>query len=147
MVDVTTPINAVTLAPGASGQITINMSVSGNQVGVATFEVYRNWTLTGGTFTGSNPQEFTVAPRAGGDPATTFSTTGSVSVAAGQANGTFTLAVGAFDVTNSNSSGGKLQAGKSSSYAVTVQAPANTPPTVLVTGVANGATYTYGAVP
>ena len=147
VVDVTTPTNAVTLAPGASSQITINMSISGNQVGVATFEVFRDWTLSAGTFRGSNPQEFTVAPRAGGEPATTFSTTGSVSVAAGQANGTFTLAVGAFDITNTNSSGGKLQAGRSSSYAVTVQAPANTPPIVLVTDVTDGATYTYGAVP
>lgn len=134
VVDVVVPTNSVTLAPGGSGTITINMSVSGAQAGTATFEVYRNWTLSGGTFVGSNPQEFTVGPRAGGDPATTFSTSGTVTVAAGQPAGAFTLAVGAFDITNSNTTGGKLAAGDSSNYLVTVTAPPppsdTTPPSI-----------------
>lgn len=134
VVDVTVPTNSVTLAPGGSGNITINLSVTGNQLGTATFEVYRNWTLAGGTFTGSNPQEFTVSPRAGGDPATTFSTSGTVSVAAGQADGNFTLSVGAFDITNTNSTGAKLSARNSSNYQVTVESPAapsdSTPPVI-----------------
>jgi hypothetical protein len=79
--------------------------------------------LSGGTFTGSNPQEFTVGPRAGGDPATTFSTSGTVIVVADQALGTFTLAVGVFDITNSNATGAKLAAGDPSNYKVTVSAP------------------------
>lgn len=123
VVDITAPTNSVTLAPGQSGQITINMSVTGNQAGTATFEVYRDWTLSGGTFTGANSEEFTVAAREGGDPATTFTTTGTVSVAADEGIGTFTLAVGAFDITNSNQTGGKLAAGDRSSYQVTVAAP------------------------
>jgi hypothetical protein len=123
VVDVTVPTNSVTLAPGASGNITINMSVTGNQAGTATFEVYQDWELSDGTFNGSNPQEFTVGPRAGGDPATTFSTSGTVTVAAGQADGTFTLAVGVFDITNSNATGAKLAAGDSSNYQVNVFAP------------------------
>jgi len=127
VVDVTAPTESVTLAPGGTGNITINMSVTGNQVGTATFEVYRDWTLTGGTFSGANPQEFTVGPRAGGDPATTFSTTGIVTVAAGHAAGTFTLAVGAFDITNTNATGAKLAAGASGNYVVTVDLPS--PPT------------------
>ncbi|HSK52962.1 MAG TPA: hypothetical protein VLA44_09415, partial [Clostridia bacterium] len=137
VVDVTVPTNSVTLAPGASGNITINMSVTGNQQGTATFEVYRNWTLSGGTFTGSNPQEFTVGPRAGGDPATTFSTSGTVSVAAGQPAGAFTLAVSAFDITNTNTTGAKLAAGNPSSYQVTVPAPPSdtTPPVITPTVV------------
>jgi len=133
VVDVTVPTNSVTLAPGATGNIAINMSVTGNQVGTATFEVYRDWTLSGGTFTGSDPQEFTVGPRGGGDPATTFSTPGTVTVAAGQADGTFTLAVGAFDITNTNTTGAKLAAGDSSNYSVTVLAPTpsdTTPPDI-----------------
>lgn len=133
VVDVTAPAGSVTLAPGGSGSITINMSVTGNQAGTATFEVYRDWTLSGGVFAGSNPQEFTVAPRAGGDPATTFSTSGTVTVAAGQADGTFTLAVGAFDITNSNQTGGKLAAGDPGNYQVTVQTPTpsdTTPPVI-----------------
>ena len=123
VVDVTVPTNSVTLAPGGNGNITINMSVSGAQAGTATFEVYRDWTLSGGTFTGSNPQEFTVGPRSGGDPAATFSTSGTVSIAAGQTAGTFTLAVGVFDITNSNATGAKLAAGDPSNYQVTVSAP------------------------
>ena len=127
VVDVTVPTNAAALAPGSSGPITINLNVTGNQDGDATFEVYRNWTLSGGTFTGSNPQEFAVPAREARDPATVFSTSGTVTVAAGQAIGTFTLAVGAFDITNTNSTGAKLGARNSSSYEVTVSgsAPAN----------------------
>jgi hypothetical protein len=140
VVDVTVPTNSVTLAPGASGNITINMTVSGNQEGTATFEVYRDWTLSGGTFVGSNQQEFTVAPRAGGDLATTFTTSGTVSVAAGQASGTFMLAVGAFDITNSNATGAKLAAGASSNYQVTVSPPSDTAPSVSTTTPTNGAT-------
>ena len=123
VVDVTTPINAVTLAPGGSGPITINMTVTGNQEGTATFDVYRDWTLSGGTFTGSNPKEFTVAPRRAQDAPTTFSTTGTVTIATGQSDGTFTLAASAFDITNSNQQGAKLGIGTASSYAVTVLAP------------------------
>ena len=141
VVDITAPTNAVTLAPSASSPITINMRVSGAQAGTATFEVYRDWKLSGGTFTGSNPQEFTVGPRAGGDAATTFSTGGTVSVVAGQTNGTFTLEVGAFDITNSNTTGGKLAAGNPATYTVTVTAPANTKPSVAVTGFTDGAAY------
>ena len=114
VVDVTSPTNSVSLAPGDAASIKIDMSVTGNQVGDATFEVYRDWTLSGGTFTGSNPQEFAVAPRSGGDAATKFSTMGTVTIAAGQAaGGPFTLEVGAFDITNSNSTGAKLAVGKS----------------------------------
>jgi hypothetical protein len=123
VVDATAPTGSVTLAPGASGNIAINLSVTGNQVGTATFKVNRDWTLSGNAFSGANPQTFTVPPRAGGDPATTFSTTGTVTVASGQANGTFTLEVGAFDITNSNATGAKLAAGDSSNYSVTVLAP------------------------
>jgi len=82
VVDVTAPTGSVTLAPGESGPITINMTVTGNQVGTATFKVNRDWSLSGGTFTGSNPHTFTVPPRAAQDPPTTFSTTGTVTVAA-----------------------------------------------------------------
>lgn len=126
VVDVTAPTGAVALAPGDSGPVAINLSVTGNQVGTATFEVYRNWTLSGGAFTGSNPQEFTVGPRAGGSPANVFGTTGTVTVAAGQAAGTFTLTVGVFDITNTNTTGAKLAAGDSASYSVTVVAASDT---------------------
>jgi hypothetical protein len=142
VVDTTAPMGSVTLAPGGSASITINLSVTGRQDGTATFKVNRDWTLSGGTFTGSNPLTFTVGPRVAGDPATTFSTSGTVTVAASQAAGVFTLAIGAFDITNTNSTGAKLSAGASSSYEVTVVPPADTtPPTITVTSPTDNGVY------
>src|SRR6266540_5521115 len=126
VVDVTAPTGSVTLAPGGSGPITINMRVTGNQAGTATFEVYQDWTLSGSIFVGSNPQTFTVSPRAAADPATLFSTSGIVSVASGQGAGTFTLDVSTFGITNSNSTGAKLADGADGLYSVTVSAPSDT---------------------
>jgi len=134
VVDVTAPTGSVTLQAGQSGSIVINMTVTGNQAGTATFDVYKNWTLSGGTFAGSNPQTFTVPPRAAQDPATTFSTSGTVSVDAGHGTGTFTLAVSAFNITNDNQTGAKLSDGADSHYQVTVSAPPppsdTTPPVI-----------------
>jgi hypothetical protein len=136
VVDAIAPTGSVTLAPGGSGSITINLSVTGSQVGTATFEVDRDWTLSGGTFTGSNPQQFTVSPRAATDPATTFQTTGTVTVDSGQADGgPFTVQVGAFDITNTNSTGAKLSAGTASSYSVTVSTPAPSDTTAPIVNV------------
>jgi hypothetical protein len=131
VVDVTAPTGSVTLAPGGNGPITIDMTVTGKQDGTATFKVYRDWTLSEGSFTGGNPQTFTVPPRAAQDPATTFSTSGTVSVAAGQSSDTFTLAVSAFEITNSNPTGAKLSDGADSNYQVTVSPPADTTPPVI----------------
>lgn len=132
VVDVDAPVGQVSLSAGQSGNITINLSVTGNQEGTATFKIHRDWLLSGGTFAGSNPQTFTVGPRGGGDPATTFSTTGTVAVAAGHATGgPFNLMVNAFDITNSNATGAKLGAGSGSNYAVTVLPPADSTPPVL----------------
>jgi len=147
-VDVTAPTGSVTLERGGSGPITINMTVTGKQEGTATFKVYRDWTLSAGVFAGSNPQTFTVNPRAALDPPTTFITTGTVTVASGQAAGTFTLAVSAFDITNTNTTGAKLNAGSSSSYLVNVSVPTpsdTTPPVITprITGtLGNNGWYT-----
>lgn len=149
VVDVTSPTNSVTFAPGGNGTITINMSVTGRQDGTATFEVYRDWTLSGGTFSGSNPQEFTVPPRSASDLATTFTTAGSLTVASGQVDGAFTLTVGAFDITNTNTSGAKLSAGASSTYQVTVETPAasdTTAPEITIITPGDGDVYTLGQV-
>jgi hypothetical protein len=148
VVDVTAPNDSVTLAPGGSENITINMRVSGAQAGIATFEVYREWELqNNGTFAGSNPQEFTVGARSGGAAAETFSTTGTVSVASGVADGLYTLEVGVFDITNSNATGAKLAAGRTATYDVTVEEPAasdTTAPSITITKPADGDTYTLG---
>ncbi len=133
VVDVTAPTGSVTLSPGASAPITIRMTVTGKQDGTATFKVNRDWTLSGGTFTGTNPITFTVYPRAAQDPANVFTTDGTVTVASDQQAGTFVLAVAVFDITNDNQTGGKLSAG-SSSYQVIVEAPptpADTEPPVI----------------
>ena len=144
VVDVSAPTGSVVLAPGATGDITINMSVTGSQGAASTFKVNRDWTLSGGTFTGSNPQTFTVPARAGGDPPTIFSTTGHVTAAAGHApGGPFTLTVGAFDPDSPPGSGGKLAVRGVSTYQVRVSEPTDTTPPVLtrqITGTlgANG---------
>lgn len=122
VVDVTAPVGSVALSPGYSESITINMSVTGQQNGTATFKVYRDWTLSGGAWIGQNPVQFTVPQRSASAPPTLFSTSGTVSVAPGEADGTYTLMVGAFDITNT-STGGALKAGQSSNYQVTVTTP------------------------
>ena len=52
VVDVTVPADAVTIVAGSSGSITTNIRVTGKQEGTATFKVFKDWTLSGGTFTG-----------------------------------------------------------------------------------------------
>jgi hypothetical protein len=144
-VDVNVPSTSVTLAPGGSENITINIHVEGAQAGNASFKVNRDWTLSGGTFTGSNPQTFNVpGPRTGMTPASNFSTTGTVTVDSGQADGSFNLNVNAFDITNSNTTGAKLNAGTFDTYAVTVETPQNTDttdPTITLNTPADNDTY------
>jgi hypothetical protein len=123
-VDTTSPFGSATLSPGNSGDITINATVSGRQGSAATFKVYKDWTLSGGTFTGSNPVTFTVPPRDTTPPpaAQTFTTSGTVTVASGQAAGTYTLNVPAFDITNTGPTP-NLAAKNVVSYSVTVNNP------------------------
>ena len=139
VVDVAAPVASVTLAPGSpSASITLTMTVTGAQDGIATFDVNRDWTLNNGVFTGSNPQTFTSGPRATGQaapPPAIFTTTGTIAVASGQQAGTFTLAAAALNITNTNTTGAKLVAGDASAYVVTVAGapppPADTtPPTI-----------------
>lgn len=123
VVDVLAPTNEVKLVSGASSPIVITISVTGNQVGTATFEVYRVWTLTNGVFVGSSPKEYTVDARAAGDTPDVFTTSGEVIVDSGVAAGTYPLTVGVFDITNTNSTGAKLGAGTSGTYTVIVEEP------------------------
>jgi hypothetical protein len=149
VVDVATGESTATIAAGQSEDVTITVSVTGNQVGTATFKIYRHWTLSGGSFDATNAIEFTVPPRAGGDPAHTFSTTATVAVAAGQADGTFPLEVEAFDITNSNETGAKLKARDSAAFTVIVPAagPALTPPEITMAADTTAtATSSSGAV-
>ncbi len=146
VVDTTAPTGEVSLEAGQSASIQINMTVTGAQDGNATFQINRDWSLSTGTFTGSNPQAFNVpGPRTGSTPALNLSTTGTISVASGQALGNFTLAVGAFNITNSNATGGKLGPGGSSSYVVNIVPPSDSTPPVItpnVSGTLNNGWYT-----
>lgn len=147
--DVDAPTGSVTLAPGATGPITLQVTVTGAQAGNATFKVYRDWTLSDGAWSGSNPQQFSVSgPRAGSTPAAVYSATGTVHVDAGHADGSFPLTVQAFDITNSNATGAKLSAGSAGNYAVTVQSPppsdTQAPQNVSI-AVDGGATWTHEA--
>lgn len=134
VVDVDSPIGQVSLAAGATGNITINLTVTGRQDAPATFKVNKAWTLSNGTFSGSNPETINVPAQTPGT-STTFSRTGTIAVANNQAHGgPFTLAVSAFDITNSGTQG-RLSAGSASSYAVTVTPPADSTPPVIVPSV------------
>jgi hypothetical protein len=135
VVDTTAPTGSVDLEAGQSAAIQINLFVTGKQDGTATFKVNRNWSLSGGTFTGSNPQTFTVDPREATDAPTMFSTSGTVSVAAGQVTGTFLLSVSAFDITNSNTTGSKLSVGAPAPYLVRVVPPSDSTPPVITANV------------
>jgi hypothetical protein len=119
--DATAPASGVTLYPGDTSALTVTIEVTGAQVSPATFTVNRDYTLAGGTFRGSNPQTFSVAPQSG-STTTTFTTTGTLTVADGQAPGTFPLTAGVFAITNPNAPGAKLSAASGGVYTVTVQA-------------------------
>ena len=123
VVDLNAPFNRVTLIPGDSAEITIDITVKKKQTGTATFQIYTEWTLNNGVFTGSAPKSFTVDPQSPGTT-TTFSEKGKVTVASGQVFGTFDLTVEAFDITNTSTTD-PLEMGKAATYSVIV--PNNLP--------------------
>ena len=144
VVDTTAPTGSVSLQPGQNASIQINLNVTGRQGGTATFTVNRNWLLSGGTFTGSNPETFTVTPRLQGAAATEFTANGVVSIASGQATGTKLLQIPAFDITNTDTP--TLAIGNAASYSVDVVAPSDLTPPVITPNVSgtlgNGDWYT-----
>jgi hypothetical protein len=145
VVDTDAPTGAVTIAPGDSGPIQIKLTVNGRQDNPATLKVYKTWTLSAGTFVGSDEESVDVAPRAAVDPASVYTVDGTVAVDSSQADGTFTLAIKPHDV--STSAPAALAIGNASNYAVTVETPAGsdtTPPDITITTPADGAVYTLG---
>ena len=133
------PANSADLQPNGNANLKYTITVSGNQVGTATFEINKDWELKNGAFTGSNPEEFTVPPRAGGDPATVITRTGTLHVDSTQPDvlGKL-LTVSVFDITNTNTTGAKLTAGTSGTYTVNVD---GTKPTIMLTSPEDGKTY------
>jgi hypothetical protein len=137
------PANSADLKPGGTSNLEYTLTVSGAQAGTATFEIYKNWTLKDGVFTGSNPEEFTVGPRAGGAPPTVITRTGTLTVDSTQADVLGKqLTVGVFDITNTNATGAKLAAGTSGTYTVNVD---GTKPTITLTSPEDGKTYLVGS--
>jgi len=120
--DTTAPTGAVELAPGGNANISIVVTVTGAQAGTSSYKVYKDWTLDStGTWTGSNEAtSASIGPRAGGDAANVQSFSGKVYIDSGVECGDFTLAVKVHGILNSNTTGGKLEAGIASNYSVTV---------------------------
>jgi hypothetical protein len=137
------PFNSADLKPGGDANLSYTMTVTGAQAGTATFEIFKDWELKNGTFTGSNPQEFTVPVRPPGSPAAVFTTTGTLHVDSTQADVLGKqLTVGVFDITNTNATGAKLAAGTSGTYTVNVD---GTKPTITLTSPEDGQTYAVGS--
>jgi HYR domain len=121
-VDVTTPVDAVTLQPGTTNSlITINVQVTGNQDGTAGFDIYTDYDMHNGAFfaTGAH-SHFTVGPRAAQDPAFVTSVQGHLSVSPSEPIGVYPMSIFASNITNSNQTGAKLKVGTVSTYKVTV---------------------------
>jgi len=129
----TAPEGEVSLEAGQSASIQINMTVTGRQFNQATFKINRNWLLSGGNFAGSNPETFSVPPRAAGGTPTLFSANGTVNVASGQAIGTFPLQVPVFDIVTTAPA--TLAPGISATYSVHVVPPSDSTPPVITPNV------------
>lgn len=97
-----------TCASGSSAEITITFSVSGNQLGTATFKVKPLWSYDGSTWAGSGETEVTVGPQSGGSvtfhPVDITITNNST-----QESGTSTFPIETFDLSNTNATGAKLE--------------------------------------
>ncbi len=124
VVDTTAPTGSVTLAAGGSGAIQISFTVTGRQENSATIHVYTTWTLSSGTFTGSDPTTVAVAARpVASAAADVYTVNGTVQVASGEADGgPYTLSVSPYQI--DTTAPATLAAGAAGSYQVTVLNPA-----------------------
>ncbi len=152
VVDIVAPVDSVELAAGGSAPIVIRATITGAQAAESTFKVNTVWTLSGGTWSGSAPVRLVSPPRAAQDPPTVIEVSGVVKVASGQARGSHTAVVSAFDIVNSPGQGGKLADGDDGRYTVNVIqsdsiAPVITTPGNLVVEAAgaSGAPATFAA--
>ncbi|CAN5760881.1 hypothetical protein BH24CHL6_BH24CHL6_12870 [soil metagenome] len=152
--DTTTPTDSVELSPGDTAPITLKVTVAGAQAGTSTYKIDRDWTLKAdGTWSSSNAAtSASIGPRGGGDAANIQNFSGSVSVHEDAECDTYTLAAGVYDITNTNSTGAKLNAGSSSDYEVVVSGcstapdPDTTAPVITITAPVDGATYLLNQV-
>jgi HYR domain-containing protein len=121
-VDVTAPLDAVTLQPGTTNSlITINVQLTGNQDGTAGFDIYTDYDMHNGAFFATGAySHFTIGPRAAQDPAFITSVQGHLSVSPSEPTGVYPMSIFASNITNSNQTGAKLKVGTVSTYKVTV---------------------------
>jgi hypothetical protein len=141
-IDTNAPVTEITLEAGDEYTFKIEMSITGQQNGNATFKLNRDWVLEGGSFTGSNPQSFEVSSRSASAQPTVLETTGKLTVAADQPAGAFTLRLSGYDF--ETSSPPALKMGTPATLGVSVRSPAPAdidPPTWECLPAAAGANW------
>ena len=132
-------------------EVVITFTITGNQVGTATFDVNTAWEYDGTNWIGGTPVTVSVPPRGPQSPATIRTVTITVVNGSLVNSGTSQLIVTPGNLTNTNQQGAKLSISASSSATVHVafaECPVvNTPPTlVLPSDLTIEATSSAGAV-
>jgi HYR domain-containing protein len=134
----TTPLSLTpqTCSETATQTIVITYTITGNQVGTATFDVNTAWSYNGSAWSGSAPTTVTVPPRAPTAAPTVRTVTLTVTNASTVGSGTSTISIVPSNLTNTNSMGAKLSFDSESNTTVFVAftpcAHVNTPPTLVV---------------
>jgi hypothetical protein len=123
-------------AATASQQVVVTYTITGNQLGTATFSLNTHWTYSGSSWSGSTPTTLSVAPRVPSDPATIKQVTITVTNASGTGSGASNFNIVPFGLTNSNATGAKLSFDSGSNVTMYVSFAAcaitNTAPTLVL---------------
>lgn len=135
---VSTPLSLKPETCDAGQTVVITFSITGAQIGTATFDVYSNWEYNGTNWVGSVPVTVSVPSRSGGAPATIRTVPILVVNGSAASSGTSTLTVTPFNLVNSNTTGAKLAFTSASSATVYVAFEGcpvlNTAPTLVLPG-------------
>jgi hypothetical protein len=145
-------LTPATCSTGSSQDVVITYTITGAQLGTASFAVNTKWVYNGASWAGSVPTTVTVPPRAALDPATIRTVTISVENGSGANAGASSFSVAPFNLTNSNATGAKLSLSAGSNTTVYVEFTGcgvvpNTPPVLtLPADFSVEATSSAGAV-
>lgn len=117
---------------GSSQNVVVTYTITGAQLGTATFNVNTKWSYNGSAWTGSLPTTVSVPPRAALDPATIRTVTVTVENASSTGSGSSSFVITPTGLTNTNATGAKLSLSSGSNTTVyaafTACATINTPP-------------------
>lgn len=143
-------LTPATCSAGSGQQVDITFTITGNQVGTATFKVNRLWEYNGTAWVGSDPTTITQGPKASGT-SVTHTVTITLRNASAANSGSLSLTVAPFDLTNSNVTGAKLSLDAGSAAVVAIRlvncVTTNAPPVLTVPGdLTVEATSSAGAV-